>query len=67
MCSTSAEGFVVTTIASGRIGDVIGRKLTLFWGAVLFTIGGAIQTFTVGYYMMIIGRLVSGFGVGLLS
>ncbi|KAI5123777.1 hypothetical protein M0805_000366 [Coniferiporia weirii] len=60
-------GALITSIASGRIGDIIGRKMTLFWGAMVFTLGGAIQTFTNGFYMMIVGRLVSGFGVGLLS
>lgn len=57
----------VTSVASGRIGDQIGRKMTLFWGAVVFTIGGVIQTFTTGFYVMVLGRIVAGFGVGLLS
>lgn len=59
--------FIVTSVAAGRIGDLIGRKGTLFVGAVVFTIGGAVQTFTTGFWVMIIGRLLSGFGVGLLS
>lgn len=46
---------------------MIGRKGTLFVGAVVFTIGGAIQTFTVGFWTIILGRVTSGFGVGLLS
>jgi predicted MFS family arabinose efflux permease len=49
------------------VGDIIGRKGTLFIGAIVFTIGGAIQTFTNGFTVMVIGRIVSGFGVGLLS
>ena len=57
----------VTSIAAGKIGDIVGRKGTLCGGAVLFTIGGLVQTFTVGVWSMILGRLVSGFGVGLLS
>jgi len=57
----------VTSIAAGRIGDMIGRKGTLFAGAVVFTIGGAVQTWTVGFWTMILGRVLSGFGVGLLS
>jgi len=57
----------VTALAAGRVGDIIGRKGTLFSGAVVFTIGGAIQTWSTGYYLMIIGRVVSGLGVGLLS
>ena len=54
-------------MAAGTVGDRIGRKGTLFVGAIVFTIGGAIQTFTTGYSVMIVGRVVSGFGVGLLS
>ena len=56
-----------TSLAAGRVGDIIGRRGTLFTGAIVFAIGGAIQTFTVGFVSMIIGRVVSGFGVGLLS
>lgn len=58
---------VVTSIAAGRVADLIGRKMTLFWGAVIFTVGGAIQTGTTGYTVMVLGRIISGFGVGLLS
>ena len=58
---------LVTSVAAGRVGDMIGRKGTLFVGAVVFTLGGIIQTFTVGFWTMIAGRLISGFGVGLLS
>lgn len=58
---------LATSIAAGRVGDIIGRKGTLFTGAFIFTIGGAIQTFTTGFHMMIVGRVVSGCGVGLLS
>lgn len=36
-------------------------------GAVIFTMGGAVQTFAVGFWSMILGRIFSGFGVGLLS
>ncbi|KAG6911521.1 hypothetical protein DXG01_011823 [Tephrocybe rancida] len=60
-------GAFITSIAAGRVGDLIGRKGTLFVGAVVFTIGGAIQTFTSGFWTMFAGRFVSGFGVGLLS
>jgi len=57
----------VTSLAAGVVGDTVGRKGTLFIGAVVFTIGGAIQTFTNGFWLMIVGRVISGFGVGLLS
>ncbi|KAJ7786197.1 general substrate transporter [Mycena metata] len=60
-------GAFFTSIAAGRVGDMIGRKGTLFLGAVIFTIGGAVQTFTLGFWSMIVGRVISGCGVGLLS
>jgi MFS family permease len=57
----------VTSIASGRVGDIIGRRGTLFIGAIVFSIGGLVQTFTIGFWTMVVGRILSGFGVGLLS
>ncbi|KAJ3829770.1 general substrate transporter [Lentinula raphanica] len=60
-------GAFITSAAAGRIGDIVGRKGTLFAGAIVFTVGGAVQTFTTGFSTMIVGRVISGFGVGLLS
>ncbi|KAI0715306.1 general substrate transporter [Earliella scabrosa] len=60
-------GAFITSIAAGRVGDIIGRRGTLFTGAVVFAIGGAIQTFTPGFWTMVLGRIISGLGVGLLS
>ncbi|KAJ7103641.1 general substrate transporter [Mycena belliarum] len=60
-------GAFFTSIAAGKLGDIIGRKGTLFIGAVVFTVGGAVQTFTVGFWSMVVGRIISGCGVGLLS
>ena len=57
----------VTSLAAGQIGDIVGRRGTLFAGAVIFAIGGAVQTLTTGFYVMVIGRVISGLGVGLLS
>ncbi|KAK2463771.1 hypothetical protein APHAL10511_004209 [Amanita phalloides] len=67
MVAVLEVGAFITSLAAGRIGDIIGRKGTLFTGAVIFTIGGVVQTFTGGFWTMIVGRIVSGFGVGLLS
>ncbi|KAF8521508.1 general substrate transporter [Gautieria morchelliformis] len=60
-------GAFATSLAAGRIADIIGRRMTLFWGATVFVVGGAIQTGTTGYGIMVLGRVVSGCGVGLLS
>jgi len=44
-----------------------GRKPTLFVGALLFTIGAALQAGATTMLMLIIPRLISGFGIGILS
>ncbi|KIL71817.1 hypothetical protein M378DRAFT_94783 [Amanita muscaria Koide BX008] len=67
MVAVLEVGAFITSIAAGRVGDIIGRKGTLFIGALVFTLGGVVQTFTLGFWSMIVGRVVSGFGVGLLS
>lgn len=60
-------GAFLTSILAGRVGDIFGRRLTLFAGATIFTIGGVFQTFTSGFKSMVFGRIISGFGVGFLS
>ncbi|KAK0504376.1 general substrate transporter [Armillaria luteobubalina] len=67
MVAVLEVGAFVTSLAAGQVGDIIGRKGTLFIGAVVFTLGGVVQTFTTGFAVMVVGRIVSGFGVGLLS
>ncbi|PSR75893.1 hypothetical protein PHLCEN_2v8807 [Hermanssonia centrifuga] len=67
MVAVLEVGAFITSIAAGRIGDTLGRRGTLFIGAVIFALGGAIQTMTPGFWVMVAGRVVAGFGVGLLS
>lgn len=60
-------GAFVASIGVGRIGDVLGRRKTILYGAVIFVIGGAFQTFATGMPMMLLGRIIAGLGVGALS
>lgn len=60
-------GALLSSLLVGRVGDIIGRRKTIFWGSLIFVIGGLIQTFTQGLPSMIVGRFVSGIGVGFLS
>ena len=60
-------GALISSLAVGRIGDILGRKRTIFWGAIIFVVGGALQTACTSYYMMIVGRVIAGIGVGMLS
>ena len=60
-------GALFSSLLVGRIGDVIGRKRTILYGALIFVVGGAIQSFATGMAMMILGRIIAGLGVGALS
>jgi MFS family permease len=44
-----------------------GRKLTMTVGAIFFTIGATLQAAAVNMPMLYIPRLLSGFGIGMLS
>lgn len=60
-------GAFISSIAVGRIGDLLGRKKTILYGALIFVVGGAIQSFANGMPMMMLGRIIAGLGVGALS
>ena len=60
-------GAFVSSLSVGRIGDLLGRRRTIFYGAVIFVVGGACQTFATGMPMMMLGRVLAGLGVGALS
>ncbi|PLW21149.1 hypothetical protein PCANC_05471 [Puccinia coronata f. sp. avenae] len=60
-------GAFITSIIAGRIGDIFGRRKTLFIGALVFTVGGLCQSLCSGFTSMVFGRVISGFGVGFLS
>jgi len=60
-------GAFITSLLAAPLADQKGRRFTLFLGACTFCVGGAIQTITPGYEVMLLGRIISGFGVGMLS
>ncbi|KAI5245733.1 hypothetical protein E4T43_03009 [Aureobasidium subglaciale] len=60
-------GAFISSLGVGRIGDILGRRRTIMYGAVIFVIGGAFQTFATGMSMMMLGRIIAGLGVGALS
>ncbi|WVO17337.1 hypothetical protein L204_105029 [Cryptococcus depauperatus] len=60
-------GAFITSLAAAHLADNYGRRMTLRIGALVFIFGGAFQTFCNGYTTMLIGRVTSGFGVGMLS
>ncbi|KAK4142990.1 uncharacterized protein C8A04DRAFT_37863 [Dichotomopilus funicola] len=60
-------GAFISSLMVGRIGDIIGRRKTIFYGSCVFFIGGALQSFANGMAMMMVGRVLAGLGVGMLS
>jgi MFS family permease len=60
-------GAFISSLAVGRFGDVIGRRKTIFYGSCIFLVGGALQTFASTMATMMLGRIIAGFGVGMLS
>ena len=60
-------GAFIASLAIGRIGDMLGRRRTIFFGSIVFFVGGALQTLANGMPMMMVGRIIAGLGVGALS
>ncbi|RDW71303.1 hypothetical protein BP6252_07866 [Coleophoma cylindrospora] len=60
-------GAFCSSLVVGRVGDIIGRRKTIFWGSCIFFVGGALQSFANGMPMMLLGRIIAGVGVGMLS
>ncbi|KAF4983530.1 hypothetical protein FZEAL_1065 [Fusarium zealandicum] len=51
---------------AGPVGDRLGRKWTIFIGAVIFLVGGALQTAAMHINYLYSGRCLAGVGVGFL-
>lgn len=60
-------GALLSSLLVGKIGDVIGRRRTIRYGALIFIIGGLIQTCARKMLDLVFGRVISGIGVGILS
>ncbi|KAI1105120.1 general substrate transporter [Jackrogersella minutella] len=52
---------------AGPAGDYLGRRLTIMLGAVIFLIGGAVQTAAQHLNYLYGGRAIAGLGVGFLT
>lgn len=47
--------------------DRFGRKMTIQMGALICMVGGILQSAAVNLAMMLVGRIMAGWAVGLLS
>lgn len=52
------------SLAGGRTSDVMGRKWTMAFAAVVFQIVAAIMTLAFSFQVLMIGRILAGVGIG---
>ena len=51
---------------AGLMGDMLGRRMTIMIGALVFCLGGALQTGAQALGYLYSGRAIAGLGVGIL-
>jgi sugar porter (SP) family MFS transporter len=60
-------GALVGAAQAGWLADRISRKKALFVGFLWFLVGSALQTGSIAYPMLVVGRTIGGIGIGTLS
>jgi MFS family permease len=55
---------MLSSLAASRVTRTVGRQAIMLIGGVLFLVGSAINAGAVNIAMLIIGRMLLGFGVG---
>lgn len=60
-------GALVGALVAGVLADKLGRRVTILLAAILFTLGALLEALAPGTTVLVIGRLVVGFGVGVAS
>ncbi len=54
-------------LVAGALADRLGRRVTILLASGLFTVGALVEAFAPGSFVLVLGRLVVGFGVGVAS
>lgn len=65
--ASMAGGSWLGALVSGFISDVLGRKKSIMVGAVIWCIGSAIICASQNIGMLVVGRVINGFCVGICS
>ncbi|KAI8459664.1 hypothetical protein BY996DRAFT_4575731 [Phakopsora pachyrhizi] len=60
-------GAILGVLQAGFTAEKYGRHFAIRSGAIIFIIGSALQTASVEFIMLTIGRFIAGIGVGILS
>jgi len=65
--ASMAGGSWLAALISGFITDILGRKKAIMIGAVIWVIGSIISSASQNIAMLIVGRIINGFAVGIYS
>ncbi len=65
--SILSAGTFFGAIIAGDLADFIGRRTTIIAGCFIFMLGVILQTISTGLALLVVGRLIAGFGVGFVS
>ncbi len=60
-------GALAGALVAGVLADRLGRRKAVLWAALLFIVGAAIEALAPGLAVLVAGRLIVGFGVGVAS
>ena len=60
-------GALLGALNQGWIADKYSRKWSIVMAVGVFAVGSALQTGSTGYGMLLVGRLIGGVGIGMLS
>ena len=60
-------GAFFSTLIAGTISDSYGRKKVIIFSDLLFIIGSLLMWFSSSIAMLILGRIILGFGIGISS
>ena len=62
-----SAGTFFGAIIAGDVADFVGRRVTIITGCFIFSIGCILETASTGLAVMVVGRVIAGFGVGFIS
>ncbi|KAL3437117.1 general substrate transporter [Aspergillus tetrazonus] len=65
--SILSAGTFFGAIIAGDLADWFGRRTTIISGCGIFMVGVALQTASTTVALLVVGRLIAGFGVGFVS